>query len=112
METDDRIRTAKSILDRVFRAIPVSFAARLWDGSVVALGSGSQRLFTIVFHDPATFRSLALRPDTFRFARAYLDGRVDVEGDLFAAVALADQLEGVKLRLRERVAILLRLLRL
>jgi cyclopropane-fatty-acyl-phospholipid synthase len=86
---------ARSLVDRVFRDHPAKrFAVRLWDGTQVDWGSPHD--FTLVFCDRATFVSLIASCDPSMFAEAYLDGRLDIEGDLDAAAGLATYLRGVR----------------
>jgi cyclopropane-fatty-acyl-phospholipid synthase len=109
--TDVRSRAGRRILERIFRNAPFGFAARLWDGTRIPLWRG-EGPFTLVFRSPAVFRRLVLRPNTMEFAQAYVRGDLDVEGDLLAAVGLANGIDRLRLGVRERLAILLDLLRL
>ncbi|MGH7819859.1 MAG: hypothetical protein ACREQ9_08810 [Candidatus Binatia bacterium] len=108
---DSRSVAGRNILERIFREVPFGFAARLWDGTLILLGPGS-RAFTLVFRDPATFRRLMLRPNTRRFAEAYVNGALEIEGDTFAALRLANRIEALRLGVRDRIAILLQLFKL
>ncbi len=108
---DARTEAARSILERVFQNAPFSLAARLWDGTQVLLGS-ERTAFTIVFRSPEAFRRLVLRPNTMQFAEAYVTGGFDIEGDLFTAIRMANRIEALRLGLRDRIAILLALLKL
>ncbi|MGH7896960.1 MAG: hypothetical protein ACREQQ_03360 [Candidatus Binatia bacterium] len=110
MDKSSRSRAAASVLGRIFRDVPFGFAARLWDGTQVLLGSGP-RPFTLVFRTPEVFRSLMLRPNTRRFAEAFIEGDLDVEGDLFAALRLGNRVDTLRLGIGDRVAILARVLR-
>jgi cyclopropane-fatty-acyl-phospholipid synthase len=96
---------AAAVLARIFRNVPFGFAAKLWDGARVHLGGGGEP-FTLVFRDRETFRRLMLRPNTLRFATAYVDGDLDVEGDLFTAIRLANRIEELRLSLADRMVIL------
>jgi hypothetical protein len=96
---------AAAILGRIFRNVPFGFAARLWDGARVHLGASGEP-FTLVFRDRDVFRRLMLRPNTLRFATAYVDGELEVEGDLFAAIRLANRIEELRLSLADRMLIL------
>lgn len=65
---------------------------RAWDGSE----AGPDDAATLVLHDPAALRRVAARPDELGFARAYVAGEIDAEGDLTDALrrvfaALADR---------------------
>jgi hypothetical protein len=96
---------ASLILRRMFGNVPFGFAVRLWDGTRVHLGPSGEP-FTLVFRRRETFRALVLRPNTLRFAVAYTEGDLDVEGDFFEAMRLANQIEALHLGLRDRLAIL------
>jgi cyclopropane-fatty-acyl-phospholipid synthase len=92
-------------LRRVLGGVTFGFAARLWDGSRLHLG-GEGEPFTLVFRSRRSFRKLMLRPNTLRFALAYVNGEIDVEGDLFAAMRLAAYIEALRVSLKDRLAVL------
>jgi hypothetical protein len=96
---------AAAVIERVFRGLDAGLRVRLWDGSEVAVG-GPEPAFTIVIRDRDTFRRVFRSARTRAFAEAFVDDRLDVEGDLFAALRLAGTLEGRRVRLRDRLAIL------
>jgi cyclopropane-fatty-acyl-phospholipid synthase len=85
-----------ALIKRLFRDHPSKqFAVRLWDGTEVAWRSNPD--FTLVFRDPAILASLALLRHPTAFARAYLDGRIDIRGDVDAAIGLTWQLRPPRL---------------
>jgi cyclopropane-fatty-acyl-phospholipid synthase len=95
-------RRAAIILRRVFDHIPTGFAFRLWDGTLVPLGDGAP-VCTAVVHRPETFIRLMRDPTPYNFAEAYVEGALDLEGDLFAAMKIADAMEEVRLSRRDRL---------
>ncbi len=106
----DRVRPrsparAASILRQVFGGVTSGFAFRLWDGTDVLLGAGEPR-FTVVVHSPQTFARLIREPTPFNFAQAFVESAIDIEGDLFAAMEVADAIEALKLPLAMRLRIL------
>jgi cyclopropane-fatty-acyl-phospholipid synthase len=102
----DRSSSAEAeALRRVLGGATFGFAARLWDGSRLHLG-GEGEPFTLVFRSRRSFRKLMLRPNTLRFAVAYVNGEIDVEGDLFAAMRLAAHIEALRVGLKDRLAVL------
>jgi cyclopropane-fatty-acyl-phospholipid synthase len=103
-------RRAAEVLHRVFDRVPVGFAFRLWDGSVVHLGEGKP-VCTAVVHRPATFLRLIREPSPLNFAEAYVDGSIDLEGDLFEAMTIANSIEEVRVPLLDRMRILMTLWR-
>src|SRR6267142_6562532 len=95
-------RRAAGILKRVFDRVETGFAFRLWDGTLVELGHGAP-VCTVVIREPATFLRLMRDPSPLNFAEAYVECALDIEGDLFAGMKVADALEEIRLPLRERL---------
>jgi cyclopropane-fatty-acyl-phospholipid synthase len=67
--------------------------------------------FGLSVRDPSAVQSLLLGRDPLRFVDAYFEGRLDIDGDLFAALALKDQLPVLRLAFGERLRALACLLR-
>jgi cyclopropane-fatty-acyl-phospholipid synthase len=103
-------RRAAIILRRVFDRVPTGFAFRLWDGTLVPVGRGAP-VCTAVVHRPETFLRLMRDPTPYNFAEAYVDGSLDLEGDLFAAMKIADAMEDIRPSLGDRLRILVDLWR-
>jgi hypothetical protein len=99
---------AGDVLRQVFAAARADFAFRLWDGTTVAFGSGPPA-FTVVIHAPETFLRLTRDPTPLAFGEAYIDSAIDIEGDLFAAMHVADAIEDLGLPLSQRLRLLLSL---
>ena len=85
-----------------FAPLAEGFAFRLWDGTEVALGAGP-RHFTVVFHAPRTFVRLIRDPSPLNFGEAFVDGAIDIEGDIFAAMEVANAIEDLKVPLKVRL---------
>jgi cyclopropane-fatty-acyl-phospholipid synthase len=98
-------RRAERIVERMFRDYPGNMVVRLWDGQTTAFGAGSPE-FTLVFREPRPFRELILSRDPLRLAEAYFLGKVDVEGNLYAALQLKDYLQSLRLSAFEKAAFL------
>jgi cyclopropane-fatty-acyl-phospholipid synthase len=64
-------------------------AARLWDGQQICASERSP-LATIVVHNAATLRRIAINP-FFQFAEAYSNGQIDVIGDLVETIATVNR---------------------
>jgi cyclopropane-fatty-acyl-phospholipid synthase len=97
---------AGDVLRQVFATVRADFAFRLWDGTLVAFGAGPP-LFTVVVHAPGTFLKLMRDPTPLAFGEAYVGGAIDIEGDLFAAMHVANALENLRLPLAQRLRLLL-----
>jgi hypothetical protein len=85
-------------------------AFRLWDGTLVELGHGAP-VCTVVVHRPETFVRLIRDPTPLNFAEAYVESALDLEGDLFAAMKVADAMEEIRLGLRDRLRLFVALWR-
>ena len=96
---------AAAILRQVFGGLGGDLAFRLWDGTEVALGAGPPPV-TVVFHSAETFLRLAREPTPLRFAEAFVESAIDIEGDLFAAMDVADAVEELRLPLARRLRLL------
>lgn len=96
---------AASILHEIFDSRASGFAFRLWEGTDVVLGEGPAR-FTAVLHEPRTFVRLIRDPSPLNFAEAFVEGAIDIEGDLFAAMEVANAIEDLKVPLSVRLRVL------
>jgi cyclopropane-fatty-acyl-phospholipid synthase len=71
---------------------PRDFEIRLWNGSQLPAETSSPR-FTLVLKDPDAVRSMLRSTTTdLSIAEAYIHGKLDVEGDLEAAMPMAHHL--------------------
>lgn len=100
----------KDILDKVFECHPRDFNVKLWNGRLVEWSQHPK--FTLVFKDKSSFRWVFLKGDAFTVGRAYVEGGLDIEGDLFEAIKLGDYLSQLKLSYGDKLRILGRLLSL
>jgi hypothetical protein len=97
-------RRAAAILQRIFARVSTGCEFRLWDGTRVALGRG-EPVCTAVVLRPETFIRLVRDPSPLNFAEAYVEGAIDIEGDLFRAMSIADSIEELRLTLGDRLRI-------
>jgi cyclopropane-fatty-acyl-phospholipid synthase len=89
-----------SLIESVLgRDLPV--AIRAYDGS--ALGPPDSPA-TIVLRSPNALRRIVTAPGELGFARAYVAGDLDLEGDIFAALELRDALPELKLSPKQLIA--------
>jgi len=101
---------AASILRDVFGRIPTPFAFRLWDGQELRIGAG-EPVCTVVVKSPEIFVELIRDPTPNAFAEAYVGSAIDLEGDLFAAMTVANSVEELRLSRAQKLRILLSLWR-
>ena len=101
---------AAAILRQVFGGLPASFAFRLWDGQEVRFGAGVP-VCTAVIKSPESFISLIRDPSPYNFAEAYVQSRLDLEGDLFATMEVANAVESLEVTPVRKLSIFLSLWR-
>jgi cyclopropane-fatty-acyl-phospholipid synthase len=109
---DRGVATAVALLARVFAAAAVPLAFRLWDGTAVQVGARGESRFAVVFRSRPAFRRILRRPTPLRFGEAFIAGDLDIEGDVFAAMEAATQIEGMPVPLGTKLAVLARSLAL
>lgn len=96
---------AARLLRLALGSFDVPGTVRLWDGSVIPLTRSTPR-FTITFRSRRTFRRLLRRPTALAFGEAFIDGRIDLDGDVFEAMRATHRLEAASWPLRTRLAML------
>jgi len=79
--------------------VPVAF--RAYDGS--SFGPADART-TIVVRSPDALRRIVTAPDELGFGRAYVAGELEVDGDIFDVMAVANYIEELKLGPKQIVA--------
>ena len=102
---------ADRIVHRLLNSTSTAAALRLWNGVTHSFGQGASS-FTLILRDPGVLRDLVLKRGPIPLADAYFRGRIDVEGDLYAALGLKNHFQSLSLSGRERFALLLDALRL
>jgi hypothetical protein len=101
---------AAAILRDVFGGVADGVAFRLWDGTEVRLGARAP-FATAVIKSPETFIRLLEAPTPYNFAVAYVESAVDIEGDLFATMEVANAVEEIRLSPVRKLRLLLSLWR-
>jgi len=86
---------AKQIIMQIFGGANRSFRVRLWDDSDIAIGEGDPA-FTLAFRDHDTFADLIRSQDLYKFAMAYVENRIDIEGDFYAGLRLREAIKEVE----------------
>ena len=102
-----RDEPAVRIFERLLRGFGHSAALRLlWNDSVHAPRDDGKAAFTLVLRDPALLRRLVLQRSPLLLAAAYCRGDIDLEGDLYSALALKDHFARLSLGWRDKLALL------
>jgi cyclopropane-fatty-acyl-phospholipid synthase len=70
---------------------PRDFAVKLWDGTMWPPDGGRQPTFVAHVKEPRLVFRIASRPNLVTIGRAYVEGDLEIEGDLRAAFAVGDR---------------------
>ncbi|WP_229635503.1 SAM-dependent methyltransferase [Pseudomonas syringae] len=118
-QSDHAEKAASDLLDLLFRSYRGGLSARLWSGTSMQLGKAAEKPrppFTLIFRSPQAVLNLAIGRAPLRWIDAYLREDIDIDGDLFSALALnhpghlsiggLDRLESITAALRLKLAIL------
>lgn len=108
---NDDTSKSRFILNRLFQHFPVSFAVRLWNGSMLYIGKESPA-FTLCLEQASVLRDMVLFNDPARLAEAYFSGEVQILGDFDAAMELRYYFESLSLPLTEKLGLVYRALTL
>jgi cyclopropane-fatty-acyl-phospholipid synthase len=92
-----------ALLDRLFPP-PRSFAIRLWDGTALPASLGAAP-FTLALNHPGALRRMFAPPIELSLGEAYIYGDFDIDGDIFAAVTLFDDLSARRFALGDLTAL-------
>lgn len=88
--TDAAIHHSRQVICELFgEPADRSFDVRYWDGTRERGGAGTSS-FALLINRPGALRRMLLPPNELSIVEAYLSGDVDVEGELEAAVTIAD----------------------
>jgi cyclopropane-fatty-acyl-phospholipid synthase len=104
------LRNAEQILETVFEGHPKDFNIGLWDGTLIKWSDSPK--FTLTFKDKTTFKRVLISSDAYKAGKAFVDGNVDITGDLFEAIKLSDHLSQLRLGFIEKMKMLLEVMRL
>lgn len=95
----------RAIFDELFQGYTgPAFAVRLWDGGQWSSPGEGQPVFTLVVKEPGTLAALLAAPNQITLGEAFIHDRLDVEGDLFSAFAVAEHLFERPHSLRYKIA--------
>jgi len=104
LDSDRSRSSAGGVLRRVFGRCTPGIRYRLWDGSEGIVGSPDGS-WTLVLRDRDAFRAAFSGKNTRLLGEAFVAEEIDVEGDLFSALRIANQLEDVELGIFDKLGI-------
>jgi len=86
---ENTLVAARKIFAYVGEHINARFSVRLWDGSMVPLGNDVDSEFFLAINGPGVIGALLRRPTYENLLLHYVNGSIDIHGDLIDFVALA-----------------------
>ena len=101
---DPRAKSAVAVLKRVFKSVRPGIQFRLWDGTEGQVGSPDGS-FTVIVRDRKSFARAFSAQSSKLMAEAYVENEMDIEGDLFACLRIANQLEYISFGWLDKLAI-------
>lgn len=104
------MRNAERLLGKIFEGHPKDFNIGLWDGSLIKWSDSPK--FTLIFNDKEAFKKVMIASDAYKAGKAFIEGKVDITGDVFEAIKLADHLSQLRFSFIEKMGLLLEVMRL
>lgn len=102
---DSLLTCRKAWLDELFKSYDgAPFAVRMWDRWQWACRPEEAPSCTIVVADPGALTALLAKPNELTLGEAFINGALDVEGDLFSAFAVAEHLFSQPRKLKHQMA--------
>ncbi|MFC1488263.1 class I SAM-dependent methyltransferase [Thermodesulfobacteriota bacterium] len=86
---ENKLAAARKIFEYVGEIINVRFSIRLWDGSIIPLGKNVVSEFFIAINGPEVIGALLRKPTYENLLLKYINGSIDIHGDLIDFVAVA-----------------------
>ena len=102
---------AAGILRDVFGDLDHGLRFRLWDGTALSVGREVLAI-EVTFPSLDAFKRVMLNPSADAFAEAYCDSVIEVDGDLFEVMKVADSMERVEWKATQKFMIALRIWKL
>ena len=93
------------VVQRLFQDFRGRAVLRLWDGRSVQLNPGPPE-FTLTLRDPQVLKDLIADANPIGLADAYFSGRIDVDGDLYCALALKEHFQTLRLSWPDKLGLL------
>jgi len=88
---ENRLAAARKIFENIGERINARISIRLWDGSIIPLGKDADSDFFIAINGPGVLGALLRRPTYENLLLHYIDGSIEINGDIIDFVAAARQ---------------------
>lgn len=108
MLSQKQLSIQREILDIIFHYYPKDFNIKILDGCFMQWSPSPS--FTLIFKNKKVFKKLLLAMDDYEAGVAFIEKDIDIEGDMLAAMRLADLVHHTPLRPRDKIKIFWKLL--
>ncbi|MDD3225208.1 MAG: cyclopropane-fatty-acyl-phospholipid synthase [Clostridium sp.] len=93
-------------LEHIFKQTKKNFNVNFWNGETIKYTDSPE--FVLSFNDKDVFKKILSKPTTMNFAEAFMDKTFDIEGDIFEALTLKDQLNNIDISNKDKLTLLLK----
>ncbi|MDP4144729.1 MAG: cyclopropane-fatty-acyl-phospholipid synthase family protein [Bacillota bacterium] len=93
-------------IGHIFEQTKKNFNMIFWNGETVSYSENPE--FVLRFNDKDTFKKLLMNPNSMVFAEAYMNNAFDIEGDIFSAIKLKDDLANMDISNKDKLTLFLK----
>jgi cyclopropane-fatty-acyl-phospholipid synthase len=86
---ENKLAAARNVFEHTGELMNARFSVRLWDGTKIPLGTKVDPEFYIAINGPGVIGALLRRPTYENLLLQYIDGSIDIHGDLIDFIAVA-----------------------
>lgn len=91
------------VLNSIFSKSTKDFNIEFWNGETISYSSSPK--FIIKFLDKDVFMQLITNPNVMAFAQAFIDKKIDIEGDIFEAIKLKDDIKNIEISNKDKISL-------
>ncbi len=93
-------------IEKIFRQTKKNFNIEFWNGESITYTEKPE--FILKFNDKESFKKIISNPTSLTFAEAFMDKSFDIEGNIFKALSLKDELQNLDISNKDKITLLLK----
>lgn len=93
-------------LENIFSKTDKNFNIELWNGKVISYSYNPK--FVLKFLDKDIFKDLVINPNIMSFAKAFMNKTFDIEGNIFDALKLKDDISHLEISNKDKLNLFLK----
>lgn len=93
-------------LENIFSKTDKNFNIELWNGKVISYSYNPK--FILKFLDKDIFKDLVINPNIMSFAKAFMNKTFDIEGNIFDALKLKDDISHLEISNKDKLNLFLK----